>query len=347
MQNVLLGILPFLALVQGPSPDGPTLDLVPQEGVVLRRTFVAKHDLALEGFRQRLDDGEPVDLPGGARFTSEQRFVFDDQAGSSVGLVPKTLRRRFIALESKGILAPSETPSTVQATALSPLVGASVLMTWIPAEQNHGRYYDGREEAESLLPGLLTDPWLTWIKGAEVAENGSWKVPAHKLRGLIAPGGDLGFSPGTERAGRRLSRTLVNGVGGGLEMAFGGRSSGELTVRPLGVQTNEAGDSHLVFALSLDARWVSDVSDRLNQTLLAREREQGSSFEQASLTLGLTGRGQLLCNATTGKPESLELNCTESVSMKISERLETGSLFHQDMGMRGRLVITQKAVVRP
>jgi hypothetical protein len=345
MRTILLMVWPLLLTAQDASQGEVSLDLVPQEGVMTRRVFVAKHDLSLEGFRQQLDKGEPIDLPGGARFTSEQRFVFDDLAGPALGLVPLTLQRRFIALESRGSLAPPDTDNVVRATAQSSLVGASVQMTWVPEEQAHGRYYDAREEAEELLLSMSVDPWLTWIAPREIGRNGSWKIPAADLQGLIAPGGSLGFSPGTERTGRRLSRTLVNGVGGGLEMAFGGRSTGELSVRPLGLQTDGEGTTQLVFALSLNAQWVSDVTERLNQTLLPREREQGSNFERASLSLGLSGRGKLLADPKTGRPLSLELNCTETVSMNLTEILETGARFNQEMAMRGRLTLSQRVLL--
>ncbi len=344
MRIKLLMAWPLLLTAFGVPQGEVSLNLVPQKGVLTRRVYVAQHDLSLEGFRQKLDEGEPVDLPGGARFTSEQRFVFDDLAGPAEGLVPLTLQRRFIALESRGSLAPPDSENVVRATAKSPLVGASVQMTWVPEEQDYGRYYDAREEAEDLLLSMSADPWLTWIAPREVESNGAWKIPAADLQGLIAPGGSLGFSPGTERIGRRLSRTLVNGVGGGLEMAFGGRSTGELTVRPLGQQTDAEGAVHLAFALSLHAQWISDVTERLNQTLLPREREQGSKFERASLSLGLSGRGKLLADPKTGRPLSLELNCTETVSMNLTEILETGARFNQEMAMRGRLTLSQRVL---
>ncbi len=346
MQNIILGTIGLLVASAGTPQDVPQLDLTPLSGTTLRRTFVAEHELTLEGFRQRIDEGESRDLPGGARFTSKQRLVFDDLAGPALGQRPLTLWRKFIALESTAALAPPEVKEPVLATAQTELVGASVVMTWAPEEQSYGRYYDAREEAESLLASLSVDPWMGWIVGKGKAEDGSWKIPAKDLEGLLAPGGDLGFTPGTERAGRRLSRTLVNGVGGGLEMAFGGQSTGELTVRPLGLQTNEEGARHLVFSLSLNGRWNADVTERLSQTLLPREREQGSSFERASLSLGLNGRGQMLADPITGRPVSLKLNCTESVSMKLTEGLETGNLFHQEMSMRGRLEIVHRVAER-
>jgi hypothetical protein len=307
----------------------------------LRRTFEAKHDLVLEGFKQTVGDGETAQLPGGARFVSSQRLVFDDEVGAVEAGRPLSLRRRFISLETGGDLAPPEVEAVIKATATSPLVGASVLYTWVPEEQEYGRFYDAREENEELLPGTAADPFLAFLQPPS-PEAASWEVPASELLGLLAPGGDLGFAPGEEREGRRMSRTLVNGVGGGLEMAFGGDSEGSLRVSRGSAETDEAGTVWPTLRLSLDGRWRSTVTDRLNATLLGREQEQGSSFEHGSLTLGVTGTGTIRLDPETGRPRSLSLECVEDVSMRIVEVLPGGVRFRQEMAMRGRLSITHE-----
>ena len=226
---------------------------------------MATHDLVLEGFKQTLEDGEPVQLPGGARFVSAQRLVFEDEVGEVVEARPLTLRRKYIALESSGDLAPPEVEGVIKATASSPLVGASILYTWVPEEQGYGRFYDAREESESLLPGTAADPFLAAL--APPLEGGaapaSWVVPAQRLMGLLAPGGDLGFSPGEEREGRRMARTMVNGVGGGLENAFAGEADGSLTITRSGLGSDDEGRAWLVYNLTCAGPPTDTVTQRM------------------------------------------------------------------------------------
>lgn len=338
-------VLALMPLLLASSLQGTDVRFAPTSGETLRRTFVATHDLVLEGFKQTLEDGEPVQLPGGARFVSSQRLVFEDEVGEVVEARPLTLRRKYIALESSGDLAPPEVEGVIKATASSPLVGASILYTWVPEERGYGRFYDAREESESLLPGTAADPFLAAL--APPLEGGeapaSWVVPAQRLMGLLAPGGDLGFSPGEEREGRRMARTMVNGVGGGLETAFAGEAEGGLTISRTGLESDEDGREWLVHKLSLTGRWRANVTERLNDTLLGREQEQGSSFEHGTLTLGLSGNGRLLVDPATGRPAQVELECTEDVSMRIVEVLPGGARFRQEMAMRGRLSIEHEA----
>lgn len=338
-------ILLLIPLALAGSPRATDVQFAPTSGETLRRTFVATHDLVLEGFKQTLADGEPVQLPGGARFVSKQRLVFDDEVGEVRDARPLSLRRRYVALESSGDLAPPEVEGVIRATASSPLVGASVLYTWVPEEGDYGRFYDAREESEDLLPGTAVDPFLAQLAPPAdgAAAPASWVVPAGELMGLLAPGGDLGFSPGEDREGRRMARTMVNGVGGGLETAFAGAAEGELTVTRGDLEEDEGGREWLVHKLSLSGRWRANVTERLNDTLLGREQEQGSSFEHGTLTLGLSGNGRLLIDPTTGRPGRLELECTEDVSMRIVEVLPGGARFRQEMAMRGRLSIEHEA----
>lgn len=336
--RALLTTLPLLLSVTGDAPFRP------ESNSSWKHTFTASHDLTHEGFIQSLNGGDPVELPGGARFTSRQRYQFEDVCGDvdpATG-IPSSLRRRYLALETSGELAPPEIEEVVRATATSRLAGASVLFTWVPEERDHGRFYDAREEDEELLPALTCDPFLSSFERPSGASEDSWEIPASALQPLLAPGGSLGFAPGEERMGRRLSRTLVNGVGGGLEVAFGGEATGQLRVSVGQPWTDEDGKSWETLSLSLDGRWKSTVTERLNSTILPREQEQGSAFEHGSIGLDLSGNGRILIDPVTGRPASLQLTCSESVTMRIVELLEDGGRFEQKVSMRGRVTFEHR-----
>jgi len=323
-----LSFLCFLGIAQEPT----SLTFSPAQGSVIQKTWITGHQLYVDSFFHTVDGKrEPVEMRVG--ITTERILqVVDEYQETSAGR-PLRLRRTYKQIEQVTTLSPLVAdfePSRTEQT--TPLLGSSVVFTWVEDEKDYGRYYDAEEGDESWLPGLTEDmDFRMLLPEGPVSLGQTWKLEARQLRDLLANGGDLHFQS-DKSMDRMLVRTLGTGVGGGLHRLFEGSSQGDVTV------TLEAlSEEVAVLKLLLEkVRFVTDLGAYAEAHRLKRELASGHEDTTGRLFLELTGSGELIWDRREGRARRFELVATETVSLRIKTTIGDG-YFQDEMNMSGQL----------
>lgn len=345
-----LGLLPvpFLLLAAGavqdappPAVDTPLVELrfAVEPGTQLAKSWVVEHALVMNRMAMKIADGERQQLDVRSIIQSQLQLELVDRYDALEGGRPASMRRAYDTARLVGTLKLqqfADQPPKV-ADMRSPLEGKSVVFTWVPEEQEYGRYYDALEGEEEHLPALAPDTDLgRLLPAAPVRVGETWKVDAQALRDVIAPAGTLHFKAG-KSFDRLLGRALTAGVGGGLEQAFGGESDGGVTLVLEGLEERDGAQVARI-SLAVRAKYGKDQTDFSRENMARREEERGARFISNHLVLELDGKGELLWDLRAGHALQLELDLRESVSMRIVEEQEgTGVRLEQEMEMSGRL----------
>lgn len=291
------------------------------DGTVLRKEWSTEHTLVMTGLTRGTADVTARRTDLSVALSTRQRVALVDEYRRVSGGRPLELRRTYESAElsASQTYRVEEPPPPIEVTLKSAFSGHSVVFTWVEEEQGYGRYYDARELKEVWLPDLAEDTDLRCLLPAgPVTVGEGWSVPAAALGDLLAHGGDLHMEAGEVQgqAARMLVRTLGVGVGGALQQAFGGQSTGEARVRLEAVLDDDGPVARLAVELD-DLRYLADISEYADEHSMRVEVEGGLERTSGRLALDLSGKGTLLWDLAAQRARSFELTADERVSLRV------------------------------
>ena len=323
-------ILPLVLLAGAqPAAASTTQELVwrPSPDQKLRREIVSKHSLIAES---------QTSAQGGEQAVSQRRFdlesmqrltVTDAILGSEKGKLTRVSREYGVA----DFEATTETSAGKQRTrddklkGASPMVGTSVMFTWIPEDGNFGRYYDKKEGTEEILPGLTVDLGLGDLMPREPVQLGStWKLEPGVLKGLFSCGGDTNMSLAND-VGEYSFRIMRLGTGLDLDLLFGDSEKGTVTARWTGTEEDQQGRKLALIQLEFDVEIQRDMKDRANGSMMLMDRAAGFQVDSALVTLELKGQGVVRWDMTSGHMHDTQnLKAEERIRTKLVQVRESG-----------------------
>jgi hypothetical protein len=315
-----------------PSQNSAQVHLrwAPELGTPVTHQWLTGHQILLESF-SRTVNGDKQSAPMRWSITSERWVVATDQYRSLAGARPLEFRRVYDRIEQKSRLDPigMEGAPTSELNLTSPMEGVSVVWNWVESEGEFGRYFDGVEGREELLPNLREDLSLrALLPEGPVAVGASWVIQPLGLRDILDPGGDLNLA--TDKGSRVLRRCLGAGVGGDLHRAFNGENSGLATAT---LKSVEGGQARVRLVLDR-VRFVADLTRYVQESTLGREEMAFLEPISGRLVIDFTGAGDLVWDLNSNQPTSFALKATEQVEMWITLEGEQTSLVEQ-MRMAG------------
>lgn len=244
------------------------------------------------------------------------------------------LQRRFDIAQWQGdLVLPT---GADRLTAKSPMSGLSVLFTFVPAEQDYGRYYDAREGVEEHLHGISQDLDLLCLLPRQPASIGSrWEVDLPALVDVFAPGGRWALAFQLKPAQRNLVRSIQNGIGCNLVEVFGGESKGRTQAHLVGVE-GELAKIELDFELSNRVDRRALVQMQMN----GQELASGYRCQSAPLTWVFTGKGTLLWDLARHRAHELKIQGRERVGFDTELKIGNDpTSTTQRLSMEGSLVL--------
>lgn len=312
-------------LLAAPGPlgqDTVEISFAPIAGRAVSKTVSTRHTLRADGFRRQIGDESTV-MPLALKLDSEQYLTVVDEYRTAANGRPTELRRTYrdggMRAELQPQVDPPAPPSKVELQ--SEIRDASVVFTWVPDEEQYGRYYDAAELPERWLPDLHFDlDALALLPEGSVSVGSSWTVGVGGLESLLVAYGDQHLAEAPRGSDRMLLRTLGTGAGANLHRAFGGESSGGMKLTLKSVDGDLARIGIEVGRVNL----VRDLTDYTRSAVLRREQESGVATEGGRLALELQGRGELVWDRAAGRMVSLELSLQENVTMGVRQNLPDG-----------------------
>jgi hypothetical protein len=299
------------------APTGAPVRLqrTPAVGERLTHAFVLDQTLVVQRMATRVGADEQLSQDqiefGGRttlRFVDEVRAVADGRA---------TLLRR--ALEDAHVHVDMRLqPAVGRARTLvldggSPLTGASVLHTYVPARGEYGRMYDATETSEEFLPRLFTDIDLTCLlPAAPVRVGDAWEIAPTRLIEVFAYGGlvPVRFE---DDADPQLVRTTALGVAGPLYEIFGGETAGVVGAKLAAV---ESGIARIALAIDVSAK--KDQTALSSEKLTPGERYDALRVADCSTTWKFRGEGELRWDVAAGRPVALALAGAEELRLVLA-----------------------------
>ena len=275
-----------------PAPQGPTWRAA--AGSRLRIEVESRHELASERDERITGEGSSIsqrtfDLDTTIRLAVLDELVERDEQR------PLRLERLYegSSFEIKTTRSQGrQQTKDVSYAGKGSVEGTGVVFTWVPEENEYGRYFDRREGTEESLPGLEVDLTLRGLlPGAPVEPGASWSPPISALRGLLTTGGDCDWQLDDDK-GLTLLRTLRVGLGMNLEQAFGGEEEGEVKVTWLGTEEVE-GRRLALLDIEFDVKLDNDVTERARASTSMVELSKGMQVDSARIGLTLQGGGRL------------------------------------------------------
>ena len=307
--------LTLLAPAEPVPAPAETLRYAPAEGALLRREHHVRHVLTTRALRFRSGEAERVSSQGFDVATRLELLVTDRVDALGQGR-PELMRRAFdrarLDVDVRVLPPGSGKPMPIQFDTTGAFEGRSVVFTWVPEEQEYGRYYDAEEGVEEDLPRLLEDlDFRGFLPAGPVEEGATWDVDPRELRHVVGPGGFLGFD--LAQAGDiLLARALRGGLGTHVHELFGDEVEGRVKATYGGVREVE-GRRLGVIALELDVDTRSDLTELARRSRTTAELESGMEVEAALVELELEGQGELLWDLAGGHAASAELAGEERV----------------------------------
>ncbi len=295
-----------------PQDDPVTLKWAPAKGPI-QHEWVSSHQLFLDSSVMTAGEDKQSSDRGFA-ITTERRLTAVDEIRAVGEGRPLEVRREYRLAEMVAEMKPLENPeaqsNSVRLT--SPLADKSVVWNWIPSEGQFGRYYDGVEDKESLLPLLREDlAARSLLPAGPVAIGDTWAIDPMDLRSILEPGGQLSLA--SEKGSRFLMRSVRTGIGGGLHLAFEGKCAGTVQAR---LDQVTDGQAHMSIVLDR-VRYVTELADHIVGEELARETADGRAASGGRLVIELSGTGILVWNIAAGRAIGLAVKGTEEVEVTI------------------------------
>ena len=303
-----------------------TLEWHPDAGQTLRREFITRPLLTAESMTSRRGDQETISQRVFDLRTTQTLRTSDQLLEVERGR-PLKMRRYYDEARLTGI---SETSGGGKMTRDDRVSGDSrsqglgVVFTWVPEDQEYGRYFDSLEGVEESLPELTEDLDFRCLLPAEPVEVGSsWNLPPGALRDVVSPGGNLDYDL-TEAQDRLLVRTIRQGTGGYTYEIFGGTEEG--TVKATWEKTEEVDGHRLaVIKLEFDVTVSRDLKSLANHARTPEEVGAGFLVDKGMVTLALKGGGIVRWDLERG-------HLFDSVDLKAEERLTTHFIFTRGGG---------------
>lgn len=231
--------------------------------------------------------------------------------------------RRYIdqALLEVSVEVPVEgkQPRKLRLDGTGGMEGKSVVFTWVPEENEYGRYYDDEEGVEEDLPKLAARcDFAAFLPSDPVEVGAQWEVDPRAFRDFLGPLGGMGFDL-RPIGDLQLARTLRLGLGTHMHELFGGDVEGRLTARYAGRREVE-GRSVGVIALTAELSARADLTAQAMDYRTQLEREVGIRPLRVDVELALEGEGELLWDLEAGHLFSSSFEGSE----KLSAELEAG-----------------------
>lgn len=195
--------------------------------------------------------------------------------------------------------------------------GLGVVFTYVPEDDEYGRYYDALEGIEESLPVLGEDLGLRCVlPPTPVSVGDSWKLPVSVLEDVISPGGNLSFDL-SEAEDPNVARTVRLGTGGYLCDLFGGEEKGEVEATWTGIEEEEG--RHLArIELVFDVTVSRDLAYLANTVRSKQEVRARTRIAEAPVTLELKGKGTVRWDLDRGRLfDTQGLSAEERVSCRL------------------------------
>ena len=335
--------LPEVPAETPPSTGAEVLVWNPAPGTRLRREIKTTHFLTAESQNFINRQGEAVSQRL-FEMRSTQRLMVTDKVESVGEGRPLRLSRRY---DDSGFEVDIESSMGKQRTrdqkfkGTGSVAGRDVVFTWVPEDEEYGRYYGGRAGIEEVLPGLVEDLGLRSILPEQPVELGeSWKLEPGDLRDVLSCGGDVDFEL-SGGVGFDMLRMMRLGVGLDLDQVFGGREEGEVTAMLLAVSEEADGRRLAEIYLQFDVALSRDLKERAQEGSTMREVRMGLVVDSNVVTMELEGSGVVRWDLTAGRlHETRDLKAKQRVGYKLVQAQETPDgreLFSQELVMVGSL----------
>ena len=313
-------------------------------GQTLRREFVTKHLLVTESMTTRRGDQETISQRVFDLRTTQTLRTSDQLLEVEEGR-PLKMRRYYDEARLAGVAETSGGSMLTRDERVSGdsrSEGLGVVFTWIPEDQEYGRYFDSLEGIEESLPVLAVDlDYLSLLPEEPVEVGSTWKLPPSALRDVVSPGGNLDYDLGEVRD-ILLVRTIRQGTGAYLFEFFGGTEEG--TVTATWEKTEEVDGRRLArIKLEFDVTLTQDLTDLANHGRTAEEYAAGMVVQEGQGVLGLKGGGVVRWDLDRGHLfDTEELAADERISTHFVfayARNEELGTTEQELTMIGKLLL--------
>lgn len=296
--------------------QGIDLTFAPAEGSYAVRRVTLEHDLRLRELSSLRagvvqSSTEPVDV------RATQTLQCLDQYKRVADGRPLCIERRFDTLDWKGDLLIAGSKEALSAR--SPLGGLSVVYTFVPSENAYGRYYSAREGIEELLHPITEDLDLRTLLPDGPREIGaSWSVPVGSMVDVFAPAGRWALAFQHKPAQRNIVRSIQSGIGCNLVEVFGGESRGNVEIKLVSADDQQA---------RMDL--VVEINNRVDRRGLVQmqmngpELASGYRCQSAPLVWSFQGKGSLVYDRAARRCSELTLEGRQAVRLE-SELLVGG-----------------------
>lgn len=293
------------------------LSFGPKPGTYAVRRVNIEHELSLRelssvrsGAVQSSTD--PVDL------RATQTLQCTDQYKQVGDGRPLVLERRFDTLDWKGNLLLAGKQDALSAR--SPMATLSIVYTYVPEEQDYGRYFSAREGVEEMLYGLREDLDLRCLLPVgPQAPGAQWTVEPSRMVDVFAPAGRWALAFQMKPAQRNIVRSIQSGIGCNLIEVFGGECKGKVEAR-----LASADEAQARVELTVELSCLVDRRGLVQMQMNGPELASGFRCQSAPLNWSFQGKGFLLFDRQARRASELKLEGRQSV------RLETELLVGND-----------------
>ena len=327
MNKQLLGAC-ALVLGVGTSLGGDSsateITWAPAPGLRLQRVVETKHQLTAEVMRTSVNGVESLSQRA-FDILSTQSVTVTDEMRSRAGGRPTEFRRYY---DQGGIVVRPESPGdpaqakTGGLRGQASVQGQGVVFTWVPEDEEYGRYFDVKEGVEEVLPGLSEDLSLRTLMPPTAVEVGdTWELEPSALAQLFACGGDLNYNLADERS-YSLLRTMRLGVGLQMASVLEGEGFGDVTAMFTGTEEINGRTLARIF-LMFDVNATKDVTELAAGGMTMAELVSGFRADSATVSLSLEGSGTIRWDLEGG-------HLYDTVDVKAAQRVGTKIVLLRD-----------------
>jgi hypothetical protein len=321
-------ILLIGALCQAPE----VLEFSPREGLRLEKKFLVREAIELRDSRLKTDPrlagvGHSSATDSEARHAERRVVVIDSYSETDSGF-PVHITRSFESVVAS-IHGGQGLDRGGEQTCTSPLEGSRVLFAY----DQESKSYESMvllpdDVGEELVDALWWDMDLSGLLPAEPVRPGSkWHIDGDACIQALFPGGNLRAFECWSDTMNVSSWPRVHVVPipplslNPLDVLAGIEGQGRAKFRGYReVQGENLAD--LSFALDLESEL--DLMPRIRRALLAEinqdlgDADSANPFEEATMSLHIKGRGEMLWSVAAGHLVSSNLECTVSIARKFS-----------------------------